>query len=180
MHRLFVAIRPPRTVREPLLDLMEALPPARWQDGEQLHLTLRFIGAVDRPTAEDIAAALGGVRHGTFEIAVDGVGRFERNGRTAALWAGVSPRTPLEALHRKIDHALVRAGFAPERRAYLPHITLARFGRGGGDVETFLARHAGLAGPRFPVSDFVLFESHLGKGGARYEAVARYPLTARD
>jgi hypothetical protein len=39
-----------------LSDAMDGVPQARWQDDEQLHLTLRFIGEVDRPVAEDIAA----------------------------------------------------------------------------------------------------------------------------
>jgi 2'-5' RNA ligase len=43
-HRLFIGIRPPIPVREALIDTMEALEGARWQDDDQLHLTLRFIG----------------------------------------------------------------------------------------------------------------------------------------
>ena len=44
MHRLFVALRPPRATREQLLDAMGGVPGARWQSDDQLHLTLRFIG----------------------------------------------------------------------------------------------------------------------------------------
>ena len=61
MVRLFVALRPPPAIRDMLADAMDGVPQARWQDDEQLHLTLRFIGEVDRPVAEDIAAALGQV-----------------------------------------------------------------------------------------------------------------------
>ncbi|MFL6738757.1 MAG: 2'-5' RNA ligase family protein, partial [Sphingomicrobium sp.] len=62
MHRLFVAIRPPQVIREGLLDLMEGDRDLRWQSDQQLHLTLRFIGEVERPVAEDIAAALAQIR----------------------------------------------------------------------------------------------------------------------
>ena len=58
-HRLFVALRPPREIREILLAAMHGIAGARWQSDEQLHLTLRFIGDVDRHKAEDVAAALG-------------------------------------------------------------------------------------------------------------------------
>jgi 2'-5' RNA ligase len=34
-HRLFIGIRPPALVREALIDTMEALEGARWQDDEQ-------------------------------------------------------------------------------------------------------------------------------------------------
>lgn len=176
MHRLFVAIRPPVEIRAQLLGLMAGVPGARWQDDAQLHLTLRFIGEVDSHRADDIAAALAGVRQPRFEIALNGLGRFERRGRPEALWAGVAPHDALAHLHRKVDQALVRAGFTPEGRAYLPHITLARFGREGGALDPFLSRHSGLSGAPFEVAHFSLFESHLGHSGAIYEPVERYPL----
>ncbi|HEX9955201.1 MAG TPA: RNA 2',3'-cyclic phosphodiesterase [Allosphingosinicella sp.] len=174
MHRLFVAIRPPEPVRAQLLDLMEGMAEARWQDEEQLHLTLRFIGEVDARTAEDIDTALGAVRHPPFDLALAGLGAFERRGQPTALWAGVAPHEPLKALHKKVDHALQQAGLAPERRAYLPHITLARFGRGAGSLQPLLVRT--VASPPFPVTEFRLYESRLTPTGAIYTPVAHYSL----
>ena len=178
MHRLFVAIRPPVPSRDRLIGAMGGIVGARWQDDDQLHLTLRFIGEVDRPLAEDIAAALGGVRHPPFEIALDGLGIFDRKGRRDALWAGVAPHDALATLHRKVDQALVRAGLPPEGRAYLPHITLARFGKAAGPIEAFAATHGGLSSAAFAVTHFGLFESTLGGEGAHYEMVERYALSA--
>ncbi len=179
MHRLFVALRPPLDIRDALADLMDGVSGARWQDDEQLHLTLRFIGAVDRPVAEDVAAALAAVHAPAPEVALAGVGRFDHRGRTEALWAGVQPHDALAALHRKVDQAMVRVGLAPERRAYLPHITLARLPRGAQaeiEVEAWLAQHAALASHAFTLSHLILYESHLGRAGAAYEAIARWPL----
>lgn len=177
MHRLFVAIRPPALVRAALLDVMEAVPGARWQDEEQLHLTLRYIGEVERPLAEDLAVALSGIRSDPFALAVAGVGQFDKRGRTDALWAGIAPSAPLKALHHKIDQALIRLGLPAEGRAYLPHITLARFSRGSGAlVGPFLAQQAGLCTAPFEVTHFALFESMLGGAGAVYEMVERYRL----
>jgi 2'-5' RNA ligase len=178
VHRLFVAIRPPAVIRGDLLGLMEGVRGARWQDDEQLHLTLRFVGEVDARVAEDVAAALGTVRQPPFAVAIDGVGQFGSRGRANALWAGVRPHDALAHLHRKVDQALVRAGLEPERRAYLPHITLARFGRESGGLDAFLARHAGLRSDPFEVTGFALYESRLGHEGATYTIVERYPLVA--
>ena len=75
MIRLFVGIRPPAAVRERLLSLMGGVEGARWQDDVQLHITLRFIGEVERPVAEDIATALDQARGAAFTLAIDGVGR---------------------------------------------------------------------------------------------------------
>ena len=92
MYRLFVALRPPRPMRTALLATMGGLERARWQSDEQLHLTLRFIGEVDRHQASDVAAALGGVHHPAFTLKLDGYGWFDQKGRIDALWASVAPR----------------------------------------------------------------------------------------
>lgn len=176
MHRLFVGIRPPAVIRAQLLALMGGVPGARWQNDGQLHCTLRFVGEVDRHAAEDIAIALGAIRFPAFEVALHGVGQFDSRGRPNALWAGLRPHDALAQLHQKVDQAIVRAGQEPERRAYLPHITLARMNASAGATERFLEAHAGLAGAPFAVEHFVLFESTLGREGAIYEAVERYPL----
>lgn len=176
MHRLFVAIRPPEPVIDLLLDTMAGMPSLRWQDEEQLHLTLRFVGEVERPQAEDLAAALSALRFERFTLRIAGVGRFDHH-RRGALWAGVEPRTPIAALAAKVERVCVSVGLAPERRAFHPHITLARWGRGADtSLDPFLARHAALRSDPFEVDRFILFESRLGRSGAAYEAIAEYPL----
>lgn len=181
MIRLFVALRPPTAVREQLLGLMAGVPDARWQDDAQLHLTLRFVGEVDERAADDLTAALGGVHTPAPIVALAGVGRFGDGRRGASLWAGVAPHDALARLHRKVDQACVRAGLAPEGRAYLPHITLARLPRRAAAapaVERWLADTAGLAGVPFALPHLVLYESRLARGGAAYEPVMRWPLDA--
>lgn len=175
MHRLFVAIRPPADQRVRLRAIMGGVEGARWQNDDQLHLTLRFIGDVDRHRADDVVDALRRVRFAPFDVRPAGVGMFERRGVVDTLWAGVAPRDALAALHRKVDRACVLAGLPPESRAYLPHITLARFGRAGGFVDPFLARHAALSGAPFRIDGFALFESRLGHDGASYHPVAQFP-----
>jgi 2'-5' RNA ligase len=176
MHRLFVAIRPPEAIREALLDVMEGVPDLRWQEDGQLHLTLRFIGEVERPVTEDIAVALGRVRFERFQIALDGVGRFEKR-RHGALWAGVQPKDQLRTLAAKVERTCQSVGLEPERRAYHPHITLARWNGRAPKVDRFLETNAGLASAPWEVGEFILYESRLGRDGAHYEPVAAYPLS---
>jgi 2'-5' RNA ligase len=176
MHRLFVAIRLPPPVRTRLLGLMGGIAGARWQAEDQLHLTLRFIGEVDRHLARDVDAALSSVHHPAFSIALNGLGVFDRRGEPVTLWAGLAPQEPLRALHKKIDQALVRAGVEPDRRAYLPHITLARLPRGAGPVGPLIEGAGGLAGPAFEVRDFRLCESRLTPEGPVYTSVENYSL----
>lgn len=176
MHRLFVAIRPPQAIRDLLIDAMDDSPELRWVPEDNIHLTLRFIGEVERPVAEDVAAALGNIHAPRFDLRVSGVGQFARR-KGGALWAAVQPRTDVAALAAKIERACQATGLEPERRAFHPHITLARWsGRSSSAVQRFLSAAAGLASEAFTVAGFTLFESRLSRHGAHYEPVAEYGL----
>ena len=176
MHRLFVAIRPPEPIRDLLVDAMDDSPELRWVGDDNLHLTLRFIGEVERPLANDIADSLSAIRFPAFEIKVSGLGRFaQRNG--GALWAGVEPRKPVADLAAKVDRACVQAGLEPERRAFHPHITLARWNRRSRlAAQEFEQRVRTLQSGLFRVGEFSLFESHLSRHGAHYEDLEVFTL----
>lgn len=174
MHRLFVALTLPAAVRDLLLDTMDGAE-LKWQAEEQLHLTLRFVGEVELPLAEDLADALHGLAFPAFPLQLRGVGRFD-HGRRGALWAGVAPSEPLRTLAAKVERACQRSGLGPERRAFHPHVTLARWSGGRPPIEAWMARHSAIASDAWTVRDFTLFESHLGRSGAHYEPVETYPL----
>jgi 2'-5' RNA ligase len=176
MHRLFVAIRLPEPIRDLLIDAMDDSPELGWVSYDNLHLTLRFIGEVERPLANDIADQLSRIRFPRFDLKISGLGHFERrNG--GALWAGVEPRKPLAELAGKVDRACIQAGQEPERRAFHPHITLARYGRRSADAaSSFEQRNGSLSSGAFEVREFVLFESQLSRHGARYEELETYTL----
>lgn len=176
MHRLFVALSLPAGIRDLLVDTMHDSPELRWSPEEQLHLTLRFIGEVERPQAEDLAAALGRARHAPFSLSLAGCGTFDRRAG-GALWAGVAPREPVATLAQRIERACVMAGAEPERRAFHPHITLARWrGRRPEALAPFVQHHGGLTSPSWQVTSFTLFESHLSRHGAHHELITEYPL----
>ena len=109
-HRLFIAIRPPEDVRDRLVDAMEGIEGARWADEENLHLTLRFVGEVERPQANDLAGALARIAWPRFALRIEGVGHFSRKGSASALWARVPASEPLEGLRQKVEAACEAAG----------------------------------------------------------------------
>ena len=172
MIRLFVALELPLPVRDALLAAMGGVAGARWQSDAQLHLTLRFIGEVDRHRAADIVAALGKVKILPFELALDGAGSFDRRGRIDSLWIGVTPQDEVSALAKRVDQALARIGIALETRAFLPHITVARFGRDTGSLAGFPM--APLPRQAFTINGFGLWESRMGHGGSDYRIIERY------
>src|SRR5687767_10017647 len=141
-HRLFIAIRPPATVRDRLVDSMEGIEGARWIDEDNLHLTLRFVGEVERPAANDLAEALGRIEWPRFELRVEAVGAFDRNSRHSswphAVWARVPPVDALEGLRQKVERACEVAGLGRETRRFTPHVTLARLNRSASGIGEWL------------------------------------------
>ncbi len=176
MVRLFVALRPPSGVRAALLAAQGGVEGARWQDEDQLHLTLRFCGEVDDRTGQDLVSALDGILAPSFALDVRGAGYFERKGRPHTLWAGFAPSPDLTTLQGKVERACQAAGLPPEPRKFAAHITLARMSGGAVGVGEWVARNGSLAAPRWPVSSFGLYESRLGKGGSSYNLLVEWPL----
>ena len=175
-HRLFIAIRPPEEVRDQLIDMMEGIEGARWVDEENLHLTLRFVGEVERPAANDLAAALARITWPRFALAIEGIGHFTRKGMTTALWARVAASGALEGLRQKVEGACESVGLGRETRRFTPHVTLARLNRASGPIGTWLSSFGDLRAGPWDVNEFILYESHLGHTGAFYEPVTAFAL----
>ena len=175
MHRLFVALRPSTAIRRHCLDLIDGGPPdLAWQQDDQLHLTLRFIGEVERPMAEDIAAALGSIRASAVESACT-ASASSTSDRHGALFARAIPRDPLDALKEGRRAPVVcRAGARAARLSPAHHPGALR--RAAHRAFGFLERTPPSSAPPEPIDQFILYESRLGHDGAHYEAVAEYPL----
>ena len=176
--RLFVGIPLPEDVRARLGELKGGLLGARWVRPENLHLSLRFIGEVPGGDEADIDEALATIEAPGFPLALSELGFFDRRRRVHAVWAGIGMSEPMVRLRAKVEQALVRLGHEPEHRKFKPHVTIARL-KGGAATEAglYLESHAGFAAGPFTVDTFTLYESHLGHGGAHYEALAEYPLS---
>jgi 2'-5' RNA ligase len=175
--RLFVAIALPDPLRSQLSGLCNGLPGARWVTPENLHLTLRFIGEVEGHDAEDIDAALSGIRSPRFPLTLSGVGEFSDGRRLRSVWVGVEPSDMLERLQAKVEQAVQRAGRPPEKRKFKPHVTLARFkSHPGGRLESYFTERSLFRAPPFEVTGFTLFSSYLAHEGAIYSPETVYPL----
>jgi 2'-5' RNA ligase len=177
MLRLFVGIEFPPELKLRLSLLCTALPGARWIDPGNLHLTLRFIGEIPEDLAADVDEAMGRLRARPFTLQLAGTGIFGGN-RPHTLWVGVERDPDLVRLHDKIEHALIRAGIAPEPRRFAPHVTLARLRDPELDkLGYFLAAHALFRADPLPVDRFSLIASFPTKAGSVYEDQADYMLT---
>lgn len=133
--RTFVAVELDDGLLAGLGDLQRRLKRAplgrlgRWVDPGGIHLTLKFLGDVSRSQLGELRQALqraaGDVS--PFEIALAGLGCFPNARQPRVIWVGVEePTGALQHLQCAVERELAVIGFPPERRAFKPHLTLAR------------------------------------------------------
>ncbi|MBU1212714.1 MAG: RNA 2',3'-cyclic phosphodiesterase [Alphaproteobacteria bacterium] len=176
MPRLFTAIELPEEIREDLGDLEQPLPGVRWIDMDDLHLTLRFAGDIDKRTANEFAGFLAGIDVSAFPMRLSGLGTF--GGREPRiLWAGVDAGEELERLARANERAARNAGLDPALRTFKPHITLARLKNAQPErLARYLQKHGAFRTEPFYVTHFTLFSSKPNTGGGPYLVEEEFPL----
>lgn len=177
--RLFVALELPEAARDELV---------KWRDqvlgrgldlrpltADSLHATLCFLGWRAADEVQAIAAACAVVAAEPAPALSLGESRWLPPRRPRVL--AVELRDPTGALARtqaSLSGVLVSGGwYEPEKRPYLPHVTVARAAR-----EVRVARRPL---PLLPSLEFhagcvTLFQSRLSRSGARYEPLASIEL----
>jgi RNA 2',3'-cyclic 3'-phosphodiesterase len=185
--RAFIAIELPEETRAKLRELEEKLKTsrlkARWVDPNSIHLTLKFLGNISRPTVDNIKEVmeLAAVDMPAFRIGVGGVGVFPNKYRVQVIWAGVNGEIDkLVELQKRIDSGLTEFGFAPESRPFTAHLTLARMrdeaSAAKREAAGKLAEAVQFAAPEFAVTSFNLMQSQLTREGPVYSRLLSIPL----
>ena len=195
-QRLFVALELPASWTAALGELQDKMrnaiaaelgsdaPRLRWTRAEGIHLTLKFLGATPRSKSAAIDRALREAVQGSspFILRLGKPGTFSDRRGPRVLFVDVEGDIePLKGLARSVDNALVDAEFARDKRPLQPHLTLARVPEDvPGPARERLATIAeSVRTPRPGPQEFrelSLMQSHLERGGARYERVRSYKL----
>jgi 2'-5' RNA ligase len=157
--------------RDPRAERMSWTDPAGW------HVTLAFLGATEPARVPQIAPALARATDGLppFTLATGGIGGFPSARRARVAWYGVAdPQGRLRSLAAAV-HRELRLDAGARFRG---HLTLAR-ARGGRFAEVDLGgwlRPEDAPTGDLAVERIILYRSHMGRGPARYEALAEVPL----
>ena len=171
--RLFVALRLPGDVVDRLVAWQAQLPgaDARLVPPENLHMTVAFLGA--RPAAEvqpivrelrDAAAAAAG-QPMEFDV------RDYRETRSVGMVRFTDRSLHADRFAQDVSARLARLGvYEPERRRWLPHVTVLRF-----RTPPRLHPEPPALG-RFSPSDAALYHSLLRPSGAQYSVIEAAPL----
>lgn len=185
--RTFIAIDSDSALQRRAGGLIDRLrsyaPGARWVVEENLHLTLLFLGDL---TDTEVAEACHGAEwvakaNAPFSLRVQGVGAFPDMARPRAVWLGTGEgRDAVCRIQTDLEDAVGHLVARPEKRAFVPHWTLARLGRHEDRISEHLTETLiGLAdhdAGELPVSEIVVLASELRPDGPEYYALARCRL----
>ena len=186
--RLFTAIELEEAVRLQVAALATELqrrvqtsaPRARltWVAADRLHLTLRFIGEVERDLAERIIHVLREpLGEPEFDLTLDALGAFPRKGPPRVLWVGVADgRDIVIRAEAAISARLSTLGIRAEDRPYSPHLTLARVRDPAGLRASALFEGMTVRTGRTRVETITLFQSHLSPKGPTYTVLEKIRL----
>ena len=151
---------------------------------KNIHLTLKFLGDVDRERTVAVSKTLSRVatRHSGSTLDLGEAGAFPNDTRPRVLWVGLAGDTgPLLRLQQEIDESLAALGFEEERRCFMPHLTVARMRDGTRlddrkrAVEAWAETPIG-RGISVPIWSVSVMRSILSSAGARYQRLASFDL----
>ncbi len=151
----------------------------RWVPPENLHVTVRFLGAMRESAVCELQAVLARpLTSRAFHLQFEGVGMFPDRGGPRVIWIGVTDgAAKAERVCRELDERLARLERVRERRVLRPHVTVGRFRQPGSASVRRAIR--GLTMNSFEallVDHLTVYESHLSSRGARYVPLVRTPL----
>jgi 2'-5' RNA ligase len=152
-----------------------AAPQLRWTPAANLHLTIRFIGSVDRALVEAIGDRLAARPLDAIDLELGSLGTFGRGRQVRVVWQGLrAGAEAVTALAAQVDAECGAAGLVGEKRPFQPHLTLARARARDGAELPSLPEPPRLSPWR--AGELVLFASRLSRTGAVYEPLRALKL----
>ncbi|MBT8398864.1 MAG: RNA 2',3'-cyclic phosphodiesterase [Rhodothermia bacterium] len=178
MIRAFAALPIPPDIAIDLIGPASQLPgdQPRWVDPATAHLTLVFLGSLTDDDVAEVGRSLTEVRQGPFDMQLATADAFPSRKSPRVVVVEPTPASELRRLYEAVCSSL--AGWLPpDRRAYRPHVTLART-KGRRDIHTSnIIRTIETLLPRtIPVSEFVLYRSRTEPDRAYYDIIKTFRL----
>lgn len=129
--RCFIAIELDDQTRNILANIQEELKgkdiKGKYTRIDNLHLTLKFLGEIDRHIYIDICDLLKkvSINYKLFVLELDRLGKFDK-GSKKIVWAGLSYNKNLISIFNDIESGLEKIMTIKKENYYMPHITLIR------------------------------------------------------
>ena len=183
--RIFVAIEIPTSIQQQLADFQGVLRSAEarisWTQPSNIHLTLKFLGEIDRKALDYVRlgckAVCEGISH--FSLGLQGSGVFPNRKQPRVLWVGLGGRIDkVVELASRLNDALATKGFSPDSKPLRPHLTVGRIKSIDAIEETLtLASTYAFEQQEFEVREIVIVQSELGRSAPTYTVISRLAFT---
>ncbi len=163
------------SVTSSLLNLGGDLKPV---ERENIHVTLKFLGSIDRGKLDQVKTALAHVRFKPFSLEVKGAGAFPNMNRINVVWIGLGEGwTQVEQIYEQSENLLSEIGFPRESRGFSPHVTIARVksARRRDEIAKFLRDLTEKNFGSFNVEKVLLKQSVLFPAGPKYSTLYEVP-----
>ncbi len=174
--RLFVACDLPGDALRAVTDWQrrEITPRPQLRANHAPHLTLSFLGDTDVAVVPGIVEVLRSISWAASEVEAEDVVFLPEKGRRHVVAIALRDvGGELRSLQARVSMTLVEAGFMqPEKRPWLPHVTVARYRRPG---QPFPLQNVTI--PRFCVVRMALYSSFLESAGAVHTSLAVFPAS---
>ncbi len=185
--RIFLSVEIPKEVKRKLeKDFLRKLPgtglPLKIVKPENLHLTLKFLGEINKEELQKVYDSLREIKKEPFKIELRGTGAFPSSKRPRIIWLGVEEgKEELMELALFIEDELFKAGFPKEERRFAGHLTVARIKgypkeEGLRKLTKLFEESSEKEFGSFLVQSFYIMESVLQKEGPTYALLKKVDL----
>ena len=103
----------------------------KWVETNNLHLTIKFLGEIEEYKIAQVKHTLSKALKDqiSFDIEIKGLGMYPNKNNPRVIWLGIVGANPLMKIHKVLNQELTALEITPERRAFSPHLTIARIRR---------------------------------------------------
>ena len=181
-NHYFYAIELPDEVKVSLhrwaTELKQTYSYKSWVHPSDYHITLAFLGNASQQMLNDTATLLHTELKecSTLPLKIKGLGTFGMEESPRILWASVEEQPLLYELQSKVWSICTKAGFSLDKKAFTPHITIAR--RCQEKMEKGHIEQIEKSLPPISVSkvqNLVLYRTNMDSF-PKYEPIVIYPL----
>ncbi len=174
-------------IRKAQVELSQIFANLRIEGVDKLHITLQFMGDLSSDRVDELLKSVRGtIVAGSFNwqsVENKGISFFPNEKISRGIWIDCRDGGTLAAIAESIKSVTADFGIISERREFVPHITIGRFGRNrirqdfknGVDLQKLWSQGKLTIGEFFPVS-VALFESKLKPSGSEYKIVSEISL----
>lgn len=133
--RIFIAAILPYEIKkyigEYIVDIKDSVSGVKWEIPEKLHITLKFIGKVEKSYVDKIVMAIGNYQYGEkpIRMKISGIDGFPNFKNPRVLIVRFEQTDILNEIRDYVEDALSQVGIEKDSRNFVPHTTIGRVKR---------------------------------------------------